>query len=241
MPDTAGSGKHKQTSLWGIARTARFNKGHRFRNLYGSLTQESLLRAWNGLNKNAASGVDKVTVEEYGQDLYGNLSRLSEKLKNKKYKAKLVRRKYIPKENGKERPLGIPALEDKIVQGAVVEVLNTIYEQDFLDFSYGYRPKRSGKEASGDLVFQLQYGKYGYVVEADIKGFFNNIDHDWLLKMLVLRINDKAFIHLIRKWLKAGILEPDGEVINPETGTPQGGIVSPVLANIYLHYAEPVV
>ena len=129
--------------------------------------------------------------------------------------------------------MGIPALEDKIVQRAVAMLLEAIYEQDFLDVSYGYRVGKSALDAVGDLTFQLQYGKFGYLVEADIHGFFDNLDHAWLLSMLALRIDDKAFLHLIRTWLKAGILEPDGTVIDPETGTPQGGIVSPVLANVY--------
>jgi group II intron reverse transcriptase/maturase len=189
------------------------------------------------INQNAASGVDKITAEEYQANLLENIQNLAQWLKEKTYKAKLVRRTYIPKENGKERPLGILALEDKIVQRAATMLLNAIYEQDFLDVSYGYRVGKSAQEAVGDLTFQLQYGKFGYVVEADIQGFFDNIDHDWLLKMLALRIDDKAFLNLIRKWLKAGILEPDGHIEHPETGTPQGGIVSPVLANVYLHYA----
>ncbi len=236
MPDTAGSEKRKQTSLWGIAGTASRNKRHRFRNLYGCLTPELLLQGWQRLNKQAASGVDSVTAEDYVADLQVNLERLAKRLRQKKYKAKLVRRKWIPKGNGKERPLGIPALEDKIVQTAVAMIMNAIYEQDFLDCSYGYRPKRSAKDAVSDVTFQLQYGVYGYVVEADIKGFFDNLDHEWLLKMLAHRIDDKAFLNLIRKWLKAGILETDGRVVHPDTGTPQGGIVSPILANVYLHY-----
>jgi group II intron reverse transcriptase/maturase len=189
------------------------------------------------IKKDAASGVDKITAEEYQENLLGNIEDLAQRLKEKRYKAKLVRRVYIPKDNGKERPLGIPALEDKIVQRAVTMLLNAIYEQDFLDVSYGYRVGKSANGAVGDLTYQLQYGKFGYVVEADIQGFFDNIDHDWLLTMLALRIADKAFLNLIRKWLKAGILEPDGNIIHPDTGTPQGGIVSPVLANVYLHYA----
>lgn len=237
MPNNVGSGTHEPTSLRGIALTASLNKTHRFQNLYGELTLELLLTAWTRINKDAASGVDKMTAEEYRYDLMGNIASLAQRVKEKTYKAKLVRRTYIPKENGKKRPLGIPALEDKIVQRAVAMLLDAIYEQEFLDVSYGYRANKSANDAVGDLTFQLQYGTYGYVVEADIQGFFDTIDHDWLLKMLALRIDDTAFLHLIRKWLKAGILEPDGMVKHPDTGTPQGGIVSPVLANIYLHYA----
>lgn len=237
MPDKVGSDTHKQTSLEGIALTASLDKDHRFQNLYGELTPERLLSAWIRINKTAASGVDKVTAKEYQTNLLSNIEDLAQRLKEKRYKAKLVRRKYIPKDNGKERPLGIPALEDKIVQRAVTMLLEAIYEQEFLDVSYGYREGRSPNEAVGDLTFQLQYGTFGYLVEADIQGFFDNIDHEWILRMLALRIDDKAFLNLIRKWLKAGILEPDGMVTDPETGTPQGGIVSPVLANVYLHYA----
>ena len=237
MPDIVELEQRKPTSLRGIAKTARNNKKHRFKNLACSLTPDFLKRGWDRMNKNAASGVDNITAKDYAKDLNENLQRLSDRLKSNRYKAKLVKRKYIPKENGKERPLGIPALEDKIVQSACALLLAAIYEQDFLDMSYGYRPERDAKLAVSELTFQLQYGVYGYVVEADIKGFFDNIDHDWLLKMMALRIGDKAFLRLITKWLKAGVLEPDGLIIHPETGTPQGGIVSPILANIYLHYA----
>lgn len=166
-----------------------------------------------------------------------NIQDLVERLKTKSYCAKLVRRCYIPKENGKERSLGIPALEDKLVQMACAKLITAIYEADFVENSYGYRPKRSAKDAISDLTFNLQYGRFGYIVEADIKGFFDNMDHDWLLEMLKQRIDDRAFLKLIQKWLKAGILDTDGQVIHPDTGTPKGGIISPVLANIYLHYA----
>ena len=235
VPDTAGSGKHVQTSLRGIVKTARLNEQHRFRDLYGLLNREMLNLAWKGLKKNSAIADEDITVREYEAELEGNLDRLVEKLKQKRYRAKLIKRRYIPKENGKQRPLGIPALEDKIVQKAVAMILGAIFEPEFLSCSYGYRPGRGAKDAVSDLVFQFQYGVFGYVVEADIKGFFDNIDHDKLLAMLEKRINDRAFMRLIAKWLKAGILEPEGYVKHPVTGTPQGGIVSPILSNLYLH------
>ncbi len=202
------------------------------------MSRNLLLQSWRDLNRKAAGGVDGVTAEEYANNLWGNITNLELRLKAKKYKAKLVRRKYIPKDvkGSKLRLVGIPAMEDQIVQGACVKILNSIYEQDFMSFSYGYRPKMDSKLAVGDLMFQLQYGVFGHIVEADIKGFFNNMDHDWILKMLSERIDDKAFIHPIEKWLKAGILEEVGKVLNPDIGTPQGGIVSPVLVNLYLHH-----
>lgn len=237
MPDTVGLEQHKQPSLRGIATKALSKPTHRFRDLYRMLTPTLLWQAWLKLDKKSAIADDDLTVTEYEQDLFGNLTALAERLKTKRYKAKLIKRHYIPKSNGKMRPLGIPALEDKIVQRAVAMILQAIYEQDFSEDSYGYRPRRDARQAVSDLTFQLQFGATGYVVEADIKGFFDHIDHDRLLELLALRIDDKALLHLIRKWLKAGIMEPEGFVIHPETGTPQGGIVSPVLANVYLHYA----
>ena len=237
MPDTVGLDQRESTSLQGIAKRAQACKDHRFQNLYGLVNADLLLAYWNGLNKKAASGVDAVTAQAYEQELYANIIDLEKRLKTKRYRARLVRRCYIPKASGGERPLGIPALEDKLVQLACARIMNAIYEQDFLDLSYGYRPGRSAKDAVKDLGFNFQYGKFGYVVEADIKGFFDAMDHDWLLEMLKLRIDDRAFLQLIRKWLKAGILDTDGQVLHPVTGTPQGGIVSPILANVYLHYA----
>ncbi len=236
-PDNVGPEKGVQTSLRGIAIKAKAKGKHRFQNLYRCLNAPFLYACWKDLNKSAASGVDKVTAEEYEENLDSNIQALVGRLKLKRYRAKLVRRCYIPKENGKERPLGIPALEDRLVQLACARVLTAIYEADFLDNSYGYRPKRSAKDAVNDLRFNLQFGKYGYVVEADIMGFFDHMDHDVLLRMLKERIDDAAFLNLIRKWLKAGVLETDGKVIHPDSGTPQGGVISPVLANVYLHYA----
>ncbi len=195
-----------------------------------------LYRCWQRIRKNAAYGVDKVSAEEYGKHLTGNIRQLVDRLKRKSYRARLIRRHYIPKGNGKMRPLGIPVVEDKLLQLAVVQILEAIYEQDFLRCSYGYRPRLGALDAVDKLTIKLQFGRYGRVVEADIKGFFDNIDHERLLEMLAERIDDKALLQLIGKWLKAGVLDTNGEVIHPAAGTPQGGIVSPILANIYLHY-----
>jgi RNA-directed DNA polymerase len=225
-----------QTSLQGIAKKAKDQPTYRFRNLYGMLNETNLRECWNDIRMDAASGVDHVSAREYEQNLEENIKRLVERLKSKAYRAKLVRRHYIPKDNGKYRPLGIPAIEDKLVQLAAAKLLNAIYEQKFLPCSYGYRPHRDAKQAVMALSSQLQFGNYGYVVEADIKGYFDTIDHTWLMQMLELRIDDQAFLRLIKKWLNAGVLDTDGKVLHPVTGTPQGGIVSPVLANVYLHY-----
>lgn len=222
VPDKVGLEQYEQTSLRGIAVKATAKAKHRFQNLYRLLSASLLMSCWKDLNKNAASGVDQVTAEAYGQNLEVNIQALVERLKQRRYRAKLVRRCYIPKQNGKMRPLGIPALEDRLLQLACARILTSIFEADFVDTSYGYRPNRSAKEAIEDLQFNLQFGKYGYIVEADIKGFFDNIDHDWLLRMLKERIDDAAFLNLINKWLKAGILDTDGSVVNPESGTPQG-------------------
>jgi RNA-directed DNA polymerase len=237
VPDIVGSEQHEPTFLRAIANKAKADKRHRFRDLYRCLDAELLLHCWGEINKAAASGVDEVTALEYAADLHANIEELVQRLRTKRYRAKLVRRHYILKDNGKQRPLGIPALEDKLVQSAAAKLLMAIYEQEFLGSSYGYRPGRGARDAVQDLTFELQYGCYGYVVEADVQGFFDHLSHDKILEMLRLRIDDRAFVNLIRKWLKAGILEPDGHVVHPDTGTPQGGSVSPVLANVYLHYA----
>lgn len=225
----------EQTSLRGIASKAAQYKTYRFRNLFGLLTVDFLLWCWRSINKKASAGVDKVDAKMYEDNLNDNIKNLVQQVKEKRYRAKLVLRKYIPKMDGKLRPLGIPAMADKLLQLAVAKILEAIYEQDFLDCSYGYRPKTGAHKAVKELTEQLMKGRFHYIVEADIKGFFNNIDHDLLLEMIEKRVDDKPFINLIRKWLKAGILDK-GMVIHPATGTPQGGIVSPILANIYLHY-----
>lgn len=226
-----------QTSLRGIANKAANDKQHRFGSLYRLLNEANLRESFYKLRKTAATGVDGVTFHDYEKDLDENLANLVSRLKAKRYRAKLVRRKLIPKPgSSKKRPLGIPALEDKILQRAVADILSAIHEQDFLEISYAYRKGRGAHQAL-DMVRDIIYDEnINCVVEADIKGFFDNIDHDWMVRMLEERIDDKALIRLIKKWLKAGIMEEWGEVIHPATGTPQGGLVSPVLANIYLHY-----
>ena len=226
-----------QTSLQAIANKAASQPGYRFRNLYGLVNEEMLLDSWRYIRKDAASGVDRVSAADYEQNLEANVHQLVADLKEKRYRAKLVRRQYIPKENGKVRPLGIPATQDKLLQLAVKRILEAIYEQDFFRCSYGYRPNIGALDAVDKLTIKLQFGKYHSVVEADIKGYFDHIDHQWLLKMLARRVDDQALLRLIAKWLKAGVLETDGKVVHPSTGTPQGGIISPILANVYLHYA----
>jgi group II intron reverse transcriptase/maturase len=232
-----GRSEKVRTSLQAIAEKAGEQPGYRFQNLYGMLNEEMLIDSWSEIHQEAASGVDGVSAKEYEQNLEQNVAELVEDLKQKRYRAKLVRRVYIPKGDGKERPLGIPAVQDKVLQASVKRILEAIYEQDFLRCSYGYRPGVGVLDAADKLTVKLQFGEYNYVVEADIKGFFDNINHEWLLRMLTERIDDKAMLWLIEKWLKAGVLETDGSVVNPVTGTPQGGIISPLLANVYLHYA----
>jgi len=222
-----------QTFLRAIAEKAYTHKHHRFGDLYRRLNRDVLRLSFFRLRKNAASGVDGVTFQEYERHLESNLADLEGRLKRKAYRARLVRRTYIPKGNGKVRPLGIPVLEDKLLQMAVTQILLAIYEMDFLPCSYGYRPGVSAHDAIKALSNELQFGGHHFVVEADIKGFFDNIQWEWLERMLAQRIVDGAFLNLIRKWLRAGILEEDGQVIHPQTGTPQGGVISPVLANIY--------
>jgi retron-type reverse transcriptase len=233
--------KDWQTFLRAIAEKAGTNKHHRFGDLYRWLNQDVLRLCFYQLRKDAASGVDRVSFEGYEQNLERNLEDLVGRLRRKAYRARLVRRKLIPKGNGKLRPLGIPVLEDKLLQVAATHILMAIYEQDFLPCSYGYRPGVSAHDAIKGLSCELQFGGYQFVVESDIKGFFDNIQWEWLEKMLRQRIQDGAFLNLLGKWLRAGILQEDGRVVHPQTGTPQGGVVSPVLANISALRARPLV
>jgi group II intron reverse transcriptase/maturase len=225
-----------QTSLWGIAEKAKRMPKHRFGNLYGLLNEEMLKDCWRDIRKDAALGVDRVSAAEYEQNLDENIRRLVERLKSKTYRARLVRRHYIPKGEGKMRPLGILVVEDKLLQIAVTRILTAIYEVDFLPCSYGYRPMVGVKDAVKQLTIKLQFGRYNWIVESDVRSYFDSISHQWLMRMLEERIDDRAFLRLIGKWLRAGVLETDGRILRPEAGTQQGGSVSAILANVYLHY-----
>ena len=225
-----------QTSLKGIAKRAKEDKNCKFRSLNREITPKLLYECFEDMNRKSSVGVDGVDYDEYKGKLDTNLRSLLERVENGTYHASLVRRHYIPKGNGKVRPLGIPTTEDKLLQRAVRTILEAIYEQDFLPSSFGYRPKRSARNAVDELQRELNFGGYNWLVEADIKGFFDNINQEKLLDMLRQRIDDESFIKLIQKWLRAGVLDTDGKVIDALTGTPQGGVISPMLANIYMHY-----
>jgi group II intron reverse transcriptase/maturase len=179
--------------------------------------------------------VDGETWEHYGEELDRNLQGLSDRLKRSAYRAKPVRRAYLPKADGRQRPLGVPALEDKIVQRAVAEVLSAIYETDFLGFSYGFRPGRNPHQALDALAVGIMMRKVNWVLDADIRGFFDTLDHGWLVRFLEHRVGDRRVVRLIQKWLRAGVLE-DGKRTPGKVGTVQGGSISPLLANVYLHY-----
>ncbi len=227
--------QHMQTSLRGIAKRAKRSSKHRFGNLFSLLNEENLRWCFPQLNRKAAPGVDEVDYKTYEANLEENIIQIVKDLKDGKYKAKLIKRRYIPKAGGR-RPLGIPVVGDKVVQTAAAQILMAIFEQDFLPSSHGYRRGKGPQQAALELSKRIHRGKFRWIVDADIKGYFDHIDHEWMIKMLQQRIEDKRFLRLIRKWLKAGILEEDGQVVYPVTGTPQGGIVSAVLANIYLHF-----
>jgi RNA-directed DNA polymerase len=225
-----------QQELERVRQAARKDKGLRFTALLHHVYQVDRLReAYLRLKRSASPGVDGQTWQRYGEDLEANLQSLSDRLKRGAYRAKPVRRAYIRKADGGQRPLGVPTLEDKIVQGSMTEVLNAIYEVDFLGFSYGFRPGRSQHMALDALCVAIERERVAWVLDADIRGFFDTIDHEWMIKFVEHRIGDQRVVRLIQKWLKAGVLE-DGERKRSEEGTPQGGSISPLLANIYLHY-----
>jgi RNA-directed DNA polymerase len=196
---------------------------------------EGLRTAYYALKRDAAAGTDGETWEHYGESLEANLQDLAGRLTRGAYRAKPVRRAYIPKADGRLRPLGVPALEDKLVQRAVVAALNAIYEVDFLGFSYGFRPGRSPHQALDALTVGITTKRVNWVLDADIRGFFDTLDHGWLVKFVEHRVADRRVVRLIQKWLNAGVLEK-GQRTRSEVGTVQGGSISPLLANIYLHY-----
>jgi RNA-directed DNA polymerase len=225
------------SALERVRQAARRDSKMRFTALLHHVYDVARLRAaFFALEKDAAPGVDGETWRHYEQALETNLRDLSERLQRGAYRAKPVRRAYIPKTDGRQRPLGVPVLEDKIVQRATVDVLNAIYETDFLGFSYGFRPGRSQHDALDALYVGLLTKKVNWVLDLDIRAFFDTIDHGWLVKFLEHRIADRRVVRLTQKWLNAGVLE-EGKRMRMEEGTPQGGSVSPLLANIYLHYA----
>lgn len=219
-----------------VRKRAKSDKKVQFTNLMHHIYNIDRLRAaYFMTKKTAAAGVDGETWQHYGEKLEENLKALSDKLHRGGYRAKPVRRVFINKADGKQRPLGVPVLEDKIVQRATAEVLNAIYETDFLKFSYGYRPGKGQHNCLDALYVGLFTRKVGWVLDADIRGFFDNLNHEWLIKFIEHRVKDKRVIRLIQKWLKAGVML-DGRRHEAEEGVPQGGSISPLLANIYLHY-----
>src|SRR5467141_3315092 len=218
-----------------VRQAAKVRKKERFTALLHHVNPDLLQLSFYALKRNAAPGADGVTWQDYEANLESNLQDLHSRVHRGAYRAQPSRRKYIPKPDGRQRPLGIAAVEDKIVQRAVVAVLNAIYEEDFLGFSYGFRPKRSQHDALDALVVGITSKKVNWILDADIRSFFDSVSQQWLIRFVEHRIGDRRIIRLIQKWLKAGILE-DGVVTVSETGTGQGSVISPLLANVYLHY-----
>ena len=230
------SRKDAPSALERVRQAASKDKEVRFTALLHHIYNlETLRMAYFCLKKEAAPGVDGETWRHYGETVEDNLQDLSHRLKRGAYRAKPVRRAYIDKSDGRKRPLGVPVLEDKIVQRATVEVLNAIYETDFLGFSYGFRPGRSQHHALDALYTGLLTKKVNWVLDVDIRSFFDGLSHEWLVKFVEHRVADRRVVRLIQKWLNAGVLE-DGRRTRAEEGTPQGGSASPLLANVYLHY-----
>jgi RNA-directed DNA polymerase len=219
-----------------VRTAARHRKKERFTTLFHHLSIDLFREAFLALRRDAAPGVDGLTWRDYEADLERNLTDLHDRVHRGAYRALPSRRRYIPKPDGRQRPLAVAALEDKIVQKATVAVLNAIYEEDFLGFSYGFRPKRSQHDALDALMVGISSTKVNYILDCDLRTFFDSVSQEWLVRFLNHRIGDPRIIRLIQKWLKAGVLE-EGVVTVSETGTGQGSVISPLLANIYLHYA----
>jgi group II intron reverse transcriptase/maturase len=229
------AGVSATSALDRVRRVAQQDKDVRFTALLHHVDVDRLRAAYWALKPKAAPGTDGVTWEDYGQDLEANLLALLDRVHRGSYRPRPSRRVFIPKADGRQRPLGIASLEDKLLQRAVVEVLNAIYETDFVGFSYGFRPGRSPHRALDALAAGIVRKKVNWVLDADIRGFYDAIDHGWMLKFLEHRIADRRILRLIRKWLKAGVIE-DGEWSETVEGTPQGASASPLLANVFLHY-----
>ena len=219
-----------------VRQVAKARKKERFTSLLHHVSVDLLRVSFHALKRDAAPGVDGLKWQDYEVDLERNLEDLHRRVQRGAYRALPSRRQYIPKSDGRQRPIAVCALEDKIVQRATAAVLNTIYEEDFLGFSYGFRPKRSQHDALDALVVGINTKKVNWILEVDIRSFFDEVNRDWLGKFLEHRIADPRILHLIQKWLKAGVLE-DGVVTDSEKGTGQGTVISPLLANIYLHYS----
>ena len=232
---TRGRNKRKSTGLLGVREAARKDSKLKFTALLHHVNEDCLNEAFFNLKKSAAVGVDGVTWHEYEQNLEANITDLHDRIHRGAYRAKPSRRQWIPKSDGRQRPLGIASLEDKIVQQAVLWVLQSIYEQDFQGFSYGFRPGRSQHNALDALSVAITSKRVNWILDADIEGFFDAIDHAWLVKFLEHRIGDPRILRLIRKWLRAGVSD-DGEWSKTTIGVPQGSVISPLLSNVFLHY-----
>ena len=232
---TQNRDNRKSSGLHGVREAARKDSALKFTALLHHVNVECLREAFFNLKKTAAVGIDQVTWHEYERNVEANIEDLHARIHRGAYRAKPSLRIHIPKPDGRTRPLGIASLEDKIVQQAVVWVLQSIYEQDFVGFSYGFRPGRGSHEALDALYVAITSKKVNWILDADIEGFFDAIDHEWLIKFLEHRIGDPRILRLIRKWLRAGVSE-DGEWSQTKLGTPQGAVISPLLANVYLHY-----
>ncbi len=229
------SGARVSQGLVGVRKAAREEKKMKFTALLHHVTVALLRDSFYALKRKAAPGVDGITWQEYETGLEGRLADLHSRVHRGAYRAQPSRRVYIPKPDGRQRPLGIAALEDKVVQQAVVTILKQIYEEDFRGFSYGFRPGRSQHQALDALYVGITRKKVNWILDCDIRGFFDNLSRDWLLKFVQHRVADRRILRLIQKWLNVGVME-EGKWKDTETGTPQGSVISPLLANIYLHY-----
>jgi len=236
-PPVPRDGNTVETKLLRIAGKARKEPRIKLNNLFHVMEKGFLRECFKQLSNEAASGIDQITKEMYGHKLETNLQGLEDRLHRMVYIPQSVRRVYIPKQGSRKgRPIGIPVLEDKLVQVALSKILESVYEQDFIDDSYGFRPNRGCHQALRELNRTVERKHVNYIVEADIRGFFDNVDHEWILRFLEHRIADKRVLRMVKRFLKAGIME-DGKVYENDKGAPQGGPLSPIIANIYLHYA----